>query len=233
MANSRHLKRTSMPTSWPVQRKIITFIGRPKAGSHKRDYVVSTLILLRDVLKYTHTTKEAKYVVNEQEFLVNGRKITDVKSPIGLFDIVEIPAMKEKFVVLFNEVGRVKLVPSKDSTVTLKVSNKTKAKGGKFQLNFMNGYNILVDEKTFSGVSVEDSIEYDFTKKAIVKTYSLKEGSSVYVFDGKYQGSLGVVRGFTKYNGVTRDTVQVEIEGTVQTTAKDYCYVVADIKRFA
>jgi small subunit ribosomal protein S4e len=233
MANSRHLKRNSMPTSWPVQRKTITFIGRPKAGSHKRDYVVSTLILLRDVLKYTHTTKEAKYVVNEQEFLVNGRKITDIKSPVGLFDVVEIPAMKEKFVVLLNEVGRVKLVASKDQVVTLKISNKTKAKGGKLQLNFMNGYNVLVDEKTFNSVSVEDSVEYDFTKKAIVKSLPLKEGSSVYVFDGKYQGLVGSVKGFHKFNGITRDTVQIEIDGTVQTTAKDYCYVVADTKRFA
>jgi small subunit ribosomal protein S4e len=233
MANSRHLKRNSMPTSWPVQRKTITFIGRPKSGSHKRDYVVSALILLRDVLKYTHTTKEAKYVVNEQEFLVNGRKITDVKSPVGLFDIVEIPAMKEKFVVLLNEVGRVKLVASKDQVVTLKVSNKTKAKAGKLQLNFMNGYNVLVDEKTFKSVSVNDSVEYDFTKKSIVKSLPLKEGSSVYVFDGKYQGSLGVVKSFVNYNGITRDIVEIEINGTVQKTVKDYCYVVADTKRFA
>ncbi len=233
MANSRHLKRNSMPTSWPVQRKTITFIGRPKSGSHKRDYVVSTLILLRDVLQYAHTTKEAKYVVNEQEFLVNGRKITDVKSPVGMFDVIEIPAMKEKFVMLFNEYGRIKLVSSKDSVVTLKVSGKSKTKGNKFQLNFMNGYNILVDEKTFKSLSVEDSIEYDFTKKTVSKTLPLKEGSSVYVFDGKYRGSLGTVKSFVNYSGVTRDTVQVEINGTVQTTAKDYCYVIADIKRFA
>ncbi|MEC8220718.1 MAG: hypothetical protein VX028_01490 [Nanoarchaeota archaeon] len=233
MANSRHLKRNSMPTSWPVQRKTITFIGRPKSGSHKREYVVSALILLRDVLNYAHTTKEAKYVVNEQELLVNGRKITDVKAPVGMFDVIEIPAMKEKYVLLFNEHGRVKLVSSKDSVVTLKVSGKSKTKGGKFQLNFMNGYNVLVDEKTFNGLSVEDSVEYDFTKKSVSKSLPLKEGASVYVFDGKYQGSLGVVKSFIAYNGVTRDTVQVEIDGTVQTTAKDYCYVIADTKRFA
>ena len=56
MVHSRHLKRTNMPISWPVQRKLITFISRPKPGSFKRKYVISLTILLRDVLKLAKTT---------------------------------------------------------------------------------------------------------------------------------------------------------------------------------
>ncbi len=237
MANTRHLKRHSMPTSWPIQRKTITFISRPNPGSHKRDYVVSALVLLRDVLGYAQNTKEAKYIVNNQEILVNSKQIKEVKFPVGLFDVFEIPATGEKFVVLFDEVGRVKLVDTKDKEVTLKVSGKKSLKGRKFQLNLMNGYNVLVDEKTFKQTSVNDSVLFDATKKSISKVLPLKEGSFVYVFDGKYRGTLGEVKEFVNYNGITRDIVQVEISGTVHTTAKDYCYVIGtkaeDMKRFA
>lgn len=237
MASTGHLKRHSMPNAWPVQRKTITFVSRPNPGSHKRDYVASALILLRDVLGYAHTTKEAKFIVNNQEVLVNGKKVTDIKTPVGLFDVFELPLVKEKFVMLFDTVGRVRLQATKDKNLTLKVSKKTKVKGGKFQLNAMNGFNVLVDEKTFNSVSVNDSIVYNVEKKAVEEVLALKEGNFVYIFDGKFQGQLGQIKSFIGYNGVTRDLVQLEVNGEEHQTAKDYAYVIGskktDMKRFA
>ena len=62
MGNNQHLKRNSAPTSWPIKRKNITFIAKPKPGSHKSKYVTSVLVLLRDVLKYSETSKETKLI---------------------------------------------------------------------------------------------------------------------------------------------------------------------------
>ncbi len=58
----------------------------------------------------------------------------------------------------------------------------------------MNGYNILVDEKTFKKVSVNDTVAYDYAKKKVVSTTPLKEGSFVYLFNGKYTGQFGLVK---------------------------------------
>jgi small subunit ribosomal protein S4e len=235
-SNRRHLKRTSMPNSWPIQKKTITFVGKPKPGSHKREYVVSTLILLRDILGYAHNAKEAKYIVNNQEFLVNGRQIKDIKAAIGIFDIIEIPATKEKFTVLFNTFGKITLVPTKSNELYLKVAKKTALKKGRFQINAMNGYNVLVDEKTFKSISVNDTVVYDFSKKKVVKTLPLKEGSFVYLFDGKYTGQFGKVISFTEYHGISKTIASLEIDGVEQSTVKDYCYVIGtnkeDIKGF-
>ncbi len=231
-SNSRHLKRTSMPNSWPVKKKNITFVTKPNAGSHKLKYVTPVVVILREVLGYAQTSKDAKYIVHNKEVLVNGKKVTDVKFAVGMFDIFELSETKEKFVVIFDEVGRLKLVPTKDSTITLKVASKTILKSGKFQLNMMNGYNILVDEKTFKKVSVQDSVVYDFAKKAVKKTLELKEGSQVYLFDGKFKGCFATVKGFTLYNGLANDLVTLEIEGNEASTAKAYCYVIENTKGF-
>ena len=230
MANTRHLKRHSMPVSWGVKRKNIAFITRPQPGSHSREYVTSALVLLRDVLKYAQTTKEAKYITQHEKIIVNGREIKEIKAPIGLFDVVEIPATKQKFIVLFDTFGKIKLVDTKANSMFLKVTGKKITKGKKFQLNFMNGYNILVDEKTFKGVNVDDSVEFDFTKKKVVKTIPLKEKSFVYVFDGKFQGNVGEIKSFTHYKGLAVDTIDVTIGKETHTTARAYCFAVGTKK---
>lgn len=230
MANSRHLKRHSMPISWPIKRKNITFITRPRPGSHQREYVTTVLVLLRDVLKYVKNAKEAKYVVNNEKFIVNGKEIKDIKAPVGLFDIVEVPSMETKCVMLFDNFGKIKLLETTQESVLLKVAGKTSLPGGKFQLNYMNGYNTLVDEKTFKTVSVEDTVVFDFKKKKTEKVMKLKEGNFVYVFDGKFQGQIGKIESFTNYNGLAVDTVVIKIGDMAHTTARAYCFVVGEKK---
>ncbi len=236
MANSRHLKRTSMPISWPVQRKLITFISRPVPGSYNRKYVVSLTVLLRDILKIAKTSKEVKFIVHNKEVLVNGKEVSESKYACGMFDIVEIKSSEEKFTILFDEFGKVRIIPVKDNLLYLKVSSKTIASGKKYQINFMNGYNIFVDEKTFKSVKVNDTIIYDYKSKKVSKTVPLKEGSFTYIFDGKYKGKFGEVKSFVHFNGVAKDTVQVQIADELHTTAKDYCFAIGlkkeDLKRF-
>ncbi|MCA9458926.1 MAG: 30S ribosomal protein S4e [Nanoarchaeota archaeon] len=234
--NSRHLKRHSMPVSWPIKRKNINFITKPKAGSHKLGYVVPVVVLLRDVLGYAKTLKEAKLIVYTGDVLVNGKKITDVKYPCGIFDTFEIKESKEKYTIIFNELGKVKLVPSKDDLIYLKVSGKTLLSGKKFQINFMNGFNIVVDEKTAKGIKVNDSIVYDFTKKKVMNVLPFKEGSFVYIFDGKFKGQFGEIKSLTAYHGLSRDIALLNVKKKEHSTAKDYCFTIgssaADLKRF-
>lgn len=233
---NQHLKRTSMPTSWPVKKKNIKFIAKPNAGSHKLKYVVSVVVLLRDVLKYTSTSKETKRVLHQEEVLINGKRVTDINTSIGMFDVIEIKKLSEKYTLLFNEIGRIKLVVSKDDLIYLKVSKKTVTPGKKYQLNFMNGFNILVTEKEFIGIKVNDTVIYDFTKKKISSILNLKVGNFVYIFDGNFQGKFGQVKSFISYNGVAKDVVSLDVEGIEHNTAKDYCFVVgakkADLERF-
>ena len=221
-----------MPKSWPSQRKVVKYISRPNPGAMKRKYSTSLVIVLRDVLGLAQNAKEAKYIVHNEEILVNNSKVDDIKYPISFFDIVEIKKTKDKFTVLFDELGRLRVVPVKDDSMFLKVSKKTVLGKKSFQVNCTNGFNVLVDDKTFKTVKVNDTLVYDCAKKKVSKDLNLKEGSEVYIFDGKFKGQFAKVKGFTHYNGLTRDVVTIEVGKETHSTAKDYIFVVEDSKRF-
>lgn len=236
MSNTRHLKRTNMPTSWPIKRKNISFIKRPSPGSHKREYSVSMLILLKDILEYVENLKEARYAIKNTEVLVNGKKVDSVKLSVGLFDVIEFKSINEKYVVLFDTFGKIKLIKSKDETFVSKVISKSIMPGKKFQVNLFNGNNLLVDEKEFTKIKVNDSVEFDFKKGKISQVLPLKESSFIYIFDGKYVGRIGEIKEFVKYNGLGEDIVVFEVDGEVHSTALRYAYVVSlkkdGVKRF-
>jgi small subunit ribosomal protein S4e len=237
MASTTHLKRHSMPVSWPVKRKNITFTTKPNPGSHKLEYVVPLVVLIRDQLSWASTAKEVKRLVHETEVLVNGKRVKDIKYPVGLFDVVEIKEISKKYVVLFSSVGgKIKLVETKDNLIYLKIIGKKVLPKNKYQLNFMNGFNLVVEKDVFDAVKVNDTIVYDFEKKTISSKLNLKEGNYVYVFDGKFKGRFGKVVSFVEYNGIAKDIVTLEMGGETYSTSKDYCYVVGtsekDVGRF-
>ncbi|MFW6286128.1 MAG: hypothetical protein ACOC16_03325 [Nanoarchaeota archaeon] len=236
MGNNQHLKRHSAPSAWSIKRKNITFVTKPNPGSYKTRYVVPVIIIIRDILKYAETSKEVKLIIHNQEVLLNGKKVIDIKTPVGMFDILEIKEAKEKYMVLFDNFGKIKLISVKDNLLYLKVNNKKQVKSGGYQLNFMNGFNLLVDEKVFNSVNVEDTVIFDYVKKKIEKVLPLAEKSFVYMFDGKFKGFFGEVKKFDLYNGLTKDNVQIDINNVIHTTAKDYCFVVGtkkeDLKKF-
>lgn len=236
MANNQHLKRHSAPVSWPIKRKNIAFIAKPNSGSHSEKYVIPVVVLVRDVLNIARTNKEVKILINDKQIKVNGRIVEDVKFPVGLFDVFELVGTSEKYTLLFDTFGKVKLVDTKDNLNYLKVKAKTILRGGKYQLNFSNGYNQVVEEKTFKTANVQDTVVFDFEKKSIVEVLNLKEKAQVYFFDGKYKGQFGEIVEFVLYNGLTRDIAKVDINGEIISTAKDYAYVIGskktDVKRF-
>lgn len=229
--NRRHLKRHSMPTAWPTFRKTATFAVKPKPGSMKQKYVVPVVVMLRDVLKLVHTTKEAKYAVFKKYIKLNGREVEDIKTPIGMFDILEIEKVGKKYSFIFNTYGKVKMFEVNDSNVYTKVINKTIVKGGKVQINTMSGINVLVDTKEAKKISTNATLVIDTISKKIQSVLELKESALVYVMDGKYKGLFADVVDFTHYNGVAPDLVSIKMGSENHITAKEYCFVIDEKRR--
>lgn len=231
MANRRHLKRHSMPTSWPTHRKTHTFVTRPKPGSMKRKYVVPVVVFLRDVLKLIHTTKEAKFVVSKELVKINGKVVRDSKAPIGMFDIVEIAKVDKKCIFIFDTNGRVKVLDVKDNNLFTKVVGKTLLKGGNVQINTLNGFNIIVTPKEAAKIATNSTVVIDINTKKVSSNLPLEVNSEIYIVDGKYKGSFGIVKEFTHYNGVAPDLVTLDIGKDTHITAKEYCFVVDKTRR--
>lgn len=230
MVNSRHLKRHSTPKAWGVKRKGISYITRPNPGAHKKEYSTPLLVLLRDILGYVKTQKGGRALLRTQEVLLNGKKVTDLKAPCGLFDVLEIKSTKEKLRLIFDEYGVFKLIPAKKDDLYLKVSTKTALSKGKYQLGFTSGYSLICSEKEFKSVSIADTVIVDSSKKKITSIINFKEGNFAYIVDGTFQSSIAKIKSITKYNGLAKDVVEIEIGKDVKTTSKDYCFIIGSKK---
>ncbi|MBC8444136.1 30S ribosomal protein S4e [Candidatus Woesearchaeota archaeon] len=188
-----HLKRIPSPKSWDIMKKENKFIIRPFAGStsFKKGFALGTL--LRDYLKYAKSAKEAKYILNNKEVLVNKIKRKDIHDTIGLMDIVEIPSMNKSFRILLTKKGKLELLELNESEKNLgifKILNKKIIKKGKIQLNLSGSKNILVKDKKYR---LGDSITLDLSAKKIKDHFKLEKSSMVYLTGGKHVAESGII----------------------------------------
>ena len=227
MSNTNHLKRHRMPNTWRIKRKGVKFIQNPNPSGYERELALSMTLILRDYLKLCRNLKEVKYAIKNKEIFVNGKKVVDDKHPVGLFEVVEIKSIKESYRVVFDEVRKLKVVSTKNKNILLKVSNKKVLKNKKFQINTINGFNILVNEKDFLKIDVSNSLVYDFEKKNIVEILKIDKGQEVYVFGGRFIGKVGVVVEVKKGSMKTKEEVTLKIGKDENKTIKKYCIAIS------
>ena len=68
----RHFKRLAKPKSWNILKKQGKFIIRPKPGAHSFENGLAITLVLRDLLKYAQTTKEAKKILINKIVMIDG-----------------------------------------------------------------------------------------------------------------------------------------------------------------
>ena len=141
------IKRMAAPKWWPIKRKENKFVISSR-GSHEKDFSLPLLILIRDVLKIAETNREAKRIIKNGDVLVDKRKRKDPKFGLGLFDVIEIPAMKKAWrVVPKNGLSFVEIPENEANLKICKIVDKKTLKGNKNQLNLNDGRNLLTDKK--------------------------------------------------------------------------------------
>lgn len=221
---SKHQKRLSVPNSWPVERKTATFTVKATAGPHGEDGV-PLLILLRDVLGYVDSRKEARYALNQGTILVNSEPLDDEERPIGMFDIVEFTERDEHYRVFPDEGGRLALTPidpdDADSKLG-KIEGKQQVPGGNTQLALHDGQTLEVDGGDYAGsdsVVVNDGNE-------IIAHFPYEEGALVTAVRGQHAGEIGEIDEIQVTPGSSPNNVLVsQDEGGFETIA-DYVVVI-------
>lgn len=223
---TRHQKRLSAPTSWPVERKTETFTVKAGAGPHGQAGV-PLLILLRDVLGYVESKKEARYALDQDVVLVNGEAVSDVRRPIGMFDILAFTERGEYYRVFPDEGGRLALTPIDEAAAGSKlgkISGKRQIPGGDTQLSFHDGGSLLVDDP--DEYAVGDSLVIDNDTGEIVVHFPYEEGALVTAVDGQHAGDIGRVETINVTPGSSPNTVIVESESGPFETIEEYIVVI-------
>ena len=223
---TRHQKRLAVPNSWPVERKTSTFTVKAGAGPHGEEGV-PLVVLLRDVLGYVDSRKEARYALNNDAVLVNGDAVSDEQRPIGMFDILAFPSREEYFRVFPDEGGRLALTPIDESAADGrlgKVTNKTVVSGGDVQLTLHDGTNVRVDAD--ADYSTKDSVVVDNESKEIVAHFEYGEGALVTAVAGQHAGRIGEIESIDVTLGSGSNSVVVGDDAGGYETVEEYVVVI-------
>ncbi|BAA79311.2 30S ribosomal protein S4e [Aeropyrum pernix K1] len=235
MGGQRRLKALAAPRFWPILRKEYKWAVKPRPGPHPAEKSLPLLLIVRNVLGYAQTAREARKLISEGHFRVDGVVRKDYKFPVGFMDVIEVVDTGEKFRMLPYPVKFFKLHPIPEEEGDLKpvrIENKTTVKGGHVQLNLHDGRNILVRVKDPRN-PVEDVYRTMDTLLITVPGQEIKghikfgEGAIAIIVGGRNVGRVGVVKSVQKGWGRKRTLVTLEdASGNLFQTSLDYVFVI-------
>jgi len=229
---TNHQKRLSVPKSWPVERKTETYTVKAGAGPHGEGGV-PLLIVLRDVLGYVDSRKEARYALNQDNVVINGTPVGDEERPVGMFDIVAFDEREEYYRVFPDEGGRLTLTPidAADAGSKLgKIIEKRHVPGGDLQLTLHDGQTLVVEDDTAYDagdslvVATEDGA--DGEEGEVVAHFEYEEGALVTAVAGSHAGQVGTVDEIQVTPGSAGNNVLVSQDDGGFETTEEYVVVI-------
>ena len=224
---TNHQKRLSVPKSWPVERKTETFTVKAGAGPHGESGV-PLLIILRDVLEYTDSRKEARYALNQDNVIINGKAVNDEERPVGMFDILAFDEREEYYRVFPDEGGRLSLTPIDEDSAQSKLGKivtKQHVAGGDVQLTLHDGQTLLVEDG--SEYDAGDSLVVGNEDGEIVAHFEYEEGALVTAVDGSHAGRIGTIDEIQVTPGSSQNNVLIEQDdGDGFETIEEYVVVI-------
>jgi small subunit ribosomal protein S4e len=223
---TKHMKRLASPKAVLVHdKKDRKWMINTAPGPHPKKHSISLGVLLRDILGVATTAREAKRVLSARMVLVDGKPRTDDKFPVGLMDIVSLPKMELHYRMMVDHKGRLvaaKVGKAESSHKLLKVVGKHTVPGGKHNISFHDGKNLLGDNHVRVGDSVVVSLP-----EAKLKTHLKREkGSRCLIMEGKHAGSVVKLKDIIERKGGKPNEALVESDGAEFITVAKYLFVV-------
>ncbi len=224
-----HLKRSQMPVLWPLSRKKKRFSYVVSSGAHKKKESLPLSIVARDIFKLCEIGKEARKIVNNKNFFVDGREIKDPKFPVGLMDVLTIRKGKTE-----NEYYRVlptkkgfdfkKLSDKEANTKYCKIVGKKLLKLG-LQINLHDGRNLLLKKEEKDKYNTGDTIQLNLKTKKIEKNLPYKEKADVLIVKGRNRGIRGKLEEIIKPRGLQGERAKLRIDGEEKIFSKDFIFI--------
>ena len=231
----RHLRRSVSPSFWPTHKKSFVWTVKPSPGPHSLHRCIPLGIILRDILGYAKTMREARRILGERQVEVDGKVVTDYKFPVGLMDVVHIKATDEYFRVVPHPTKVLVLHPIEKEEAgfkLLRIRNKVMVKGGNLQLAFHDGRNHLIRLKDpFNPVEdvfkTYDTVKMSIPKQEILDHIKMEPGVLVLVVDGSHVGFLGKLTDIKQIFKRPKSLVTIEgTSGKIVRTILDYIFAV-------
>lgn len=149
---SRHLKRYAAPRALKLSRKSHVWTTKVVPGPHSNESSIPLRLALRDYLSVGRTAKEVDSALSKGNVLVDGKIRREPSFPVGIMDVVQLPALNRSYRVLLDHRGRLVLKeidPSEAAMKLCKVVRKQIVREKKIQLTFHDGKTLVGDLKEF------------------------------------------------------------------------------------
>ena len=220
--SSSHMKRLTMPRSWPLPRKSSVWIQKPNPCGHPLDLCMPMGVILRDVLGVAQNRREAKKILHSKLVKVDGSIETDIGRGVGLMDVLTVGDVSYKCVLDTNGKLRYRMIPAKEaSTKICRVMGKTTIKGARTQVHLHDGRNLLFNENP--EYKTGDSLVISLPDQEVKSYHKFEEGSIAYLTGGNHIGELATVRGQDIKRSSKANEVQFDDFGTIS----DYVFIIS------
>ena len=220
--SSSHMKRLTMPRSWPLPRKSSVWIQKPNPCGHPLNLCMPMGVILRDVLGVAQNRREAKKILHSKLVKVDGAIETDIGRGVGLMDVLTVGDVSYKCVLDTNGKLRYRIIPAKEaSTKICRVMGKTTIKGAKTQIHLHDGRNLLFNENP--EYKTGDSLVISLPDQEVKSYHKFEEGSIAYLTGGNHIGELATVRGQDIKRSSKDNEVQFDDFGTIS----DYVFIIS------
>lgn len=237
---SKGLKRKPAPRFWPIHRKESVWVVKPSPGPHATEKSMPITVILRDMLGFAKTRKEAKKIVADGKVYVDGKIRRADDFPVGPMDVISIPEVNQHFRVLPAERGLILQSISKEEAAfkLCRIENKTTLKGGHVQLNLHDGSNIQIkvaDPRNPQEDVYEtfDTLKISLPDRQILEHVKMKEGCYTIITGGKNVGKHGKIAEIEKIENKKRKNALVTIEaenGTKYQTTLNFAFALGENK---
>ena len=225
---SKHLKRLAAPRSWVIPRKTNVYTTKPRPGAHPLERALPLSTVVRDFLKLAATGREASRVIGAGDVTVDGRVVKDAKFAVGFMDVVAVPKTKQAWRVFIDDKARLRLVPIEAAQAAWKlaqITGKTTVSGGRTQLNFHDGRNLLVKKDDYS---TGDVLRLELPTQKVLGHFPLKEGSAVLITDGRHAGEVAPVKAIEVTRSHKPNLIHLTVGEDSFTTIKPYAFPIGD-----
>jgi small subunit ribosomal protein S4e len=235
---STTLKRKPAPKIWPIHRKEFVWTVKPIPGPHSLEMCLPLTIVLREILGFAKTRREAKIIASQGKVYVDGRVRREDKFPVGLMDVVSFPEIDKHFRVLPSHKGLILHPISKEETTfkLCRIENKTTVKNGHIQLNLHDGSNVLIkvaDPKNPQEDVYQtfDTVQLSLPDRQIIKHIKMKEKDFALITGGKNMGKYGRIIEIEEAKGKKRKDAIVTIEdekGNRYQTVLEFAFAIGE-----
>ena len=236
----KSLKRKPAPRIWPIHRKELVWTVKPKPGPHPISHCIPLMLIIRDILGLVETRKEAKMIISQEKIKVDGKIQRDERLPIGLMDVISIPAIEKAYRLLPSEKGLIlhSIGAEKAQFKLCRIENKSIVKGGHVQLNLHDGRNVLVELNDPKNPEEDvyrtlDVLKVGVPNQEILEHTNLAKGVPAIIVGGKNIGRHGNIVAFEERPGQKRRNLLATVEdkdGNRFQTTIDLVFAVGDKK---